>query len=191
LIEKSAWGDGYTYTYHVDTLEDLQTTPITFFKNDTRYSWSEATGKSISLSEENLPDHALTINGSSRDSLLKLMMQESDNFIAEQLLLACSMKRLKYMSEDSIIHQMLNGPLADVQSDLKWVDGSGLSRYNQMTPLGLIRVLQKILELKGMDYIKNIFPAGGKSGTIQIGITERTAFHMCMPKPAPYVIIIA
>jgi D-alanyl-D-alanine carboxypeptidase/D-alanyl-D-alanine-endopeptidase (penicillin-binding protein 4) len=94
------------------------------------------------------------------------MMQESDNFIAEQLLLASSMKQTGFMNENSIIEKVLKGPLSELPDSIEWVDGSGLSRYNMMTPRSLVWVLRQIIKQKGIDYVKSIFPAGGQSGTI-------------------------
>lgn len=166
---KSEWGDGYFYTYNPQDSTDEVELPITFFKNDVRYSWAEATGKEILLSTIPLPGDALSVRGSSRDTLIRIMMQESDNFIAEQLLLSCSLKKLHYMMEQDVIDTLLNGPLADLPDDIDWVDGSGLSVYNQMTPRSVIAVLLHLLEQKDMAYMKAIFPAAGQSGTLKAG----------------------
>jgi D-alanyl-D-alanine carboxypeptidase/D-alanyl-D-alanine-endopeptidase (penicillin-binding protein 4) len=50
---------------------------------------------------------------------------------------------------------------------LLWVDGSGLSRYNLFTPRSLVWVLDQVMGLTSMDYITEIFPAGGQSGTLE------------------------
>ena len=81
------------------------------------------------------------------------MMQESDNFIAEQLLLACALKELGHMSEKDIIDSLLYGPLSDIESEIDWVDGSGLSRYNLMTPRSIISLILHILELKDINRV--------------------------------------
>ena len=98
--------------------------------------------------------------------MLRLMMHESDNFIAEQILLACAMKQIGVMNENEFIEKMLDGQLAQLPDSISWADGSGLSRYNLMTPNSTVWLLEKILDQKGIDFIKAIFPAGGESGTI-------------------------
>ena len=108
---KSEWGEGYTYLYDPNIVTDQRQIPITFFKNDIQYIWSEVTGKTITLTEIPLPRETISIAGSQRDTLLKRMMQQSDNFIAEQLLLACTFKKLNYMSEDIVIDRLLQDPL--------------------------------------------------------------------------------
>jgi serine-type D-Ala-D-Ala carboxypeptidase/endopeptidase (penicillin-binding protein 4) len=166
IAGKTEWGDGYFYRYNPGQKSAQRQVPITFFRNDVQYSWSEATGKEIHFSELQLSPDAIPIKGSDRDSLIKFMMQDSENFIAEQLLLACSLKELHYMTETDIIDSLLQGPLGDLPDDIVWVDGSGLSRYNLMTPRSLIAVLLHMLELKDLNYIRKIFPAGGQSGTL-------------------------
>lgn len=90
----------------------------------------------------------------------------SDNFIAEQLLLTCSMEQTNEMNEGDIIEQILTGPLEDIPDSIQWLDGSGLSRYNLMTPRSLIWVMRQIIKLKGLEFVESIFPAGGVSGTL-------------------------
>ena len=48
---------------------------------------------------------------------------------------------------------------------IEWVDGSGVSRYNMVTPRSLVKVLKKIYELIGWQEIKTVFPRVGVSGT--------------------------
>ena len=176
---KTEWGDGYFYTYNpIESIEEVEV-PVTFFKNDVQYSWAEATGKEILFTHKPLPPDALHIKGSSRDTLIRIMMQESDNFIAEQLLLACALKELGHMSEKDIIDSLLYGPLSDIESEIDWVDGSGLSRYNLMTPRSIISLMLHILELKDISYLKEMFPAGGKTGTLQYSFKG--------PKGIPYI----
>ena len=164
---KSEWGEGYTYTYDPKVLTDQRQIPITFFKNDIQYIWSGATDKSISMTDLALPAETMSIAGSQRDTLLKLMMQQSDNFISEQLLLACAFKKLNVMSEEIIIDSLMQGPLKDIPDDIEWIDGSGLSRYNQMTPRSIVWVLRQIYALEGISFIKAIFPSGGVSGNLK------------------------
>lgn len=164
---KSEWGEGYFYIYDPDQLSDKRQIPITYFKNDIQFSWSAATGKEITFTRRPLPVDAIPIKGSWRDTLISQMMIESDNFIAEQLLLACSMKGLNYMKEGDIIDTLLHGPLRDLPAGIKWVDGSGLSRYNLLTPQAVINVLLKLIEVRDIDFISGVFPAGGQSGTLK------------------------
>ncbi|HZV71544.1 MAG TPA: D-alanyl-D-alanine carboxypeptidase [Saprospiraceae bacterium] len=164
---RNDWGNMYFYNFDSLIPEAHVTIPISFFENDTKLIWSEALGKNILWNDLPLIGNALQVKGSSRDSLIKLMMQESDNFVSEQLLLACSMDQLRHMSEHDIIDKLLTGPMKDIPDTIRWVDGSGLSRYNLMTPRSLIWVMRQIIKQKGLSYVKSMFPAAGQSGTLK------------------------
>ena len=113
------------------------------------------------------PDSAKILAGMSQDSVFKVMMQESDNFIAEQLLLQVAgvlKDTLKSsLAIDSLQHH-LNSFLPDTAI---WVDGSGLSRYNMITPRSVVRLWQEVLSMFGRERLMKIIAAGGKSGTIE------------------------
>jgi len=108
-----------------------------------------------------------TIWGISRDSILKRMMVESDNFLAEQLLLAASATLSDTLESKTAISHMMERMAADLNPSPKWVDGSGLSRYNLFTPGSMVNVLNRLYLEFGKDYIFNFFPKGGVSGTLK------------------------
>lgn len=99
------------------------------------------------------------------DSLLRPMMYRSDNFYAEQTLLMVSNQVLGVMSDRQIIDTLLKTDLADLPQAPRWVDGSGLSRYNLFTPQDFVAILNKMRTQFGMDRLKKIFPTGG-TGTL-------------------------
>ena len=92
-------------------------------------------------------------------------MHRSDNFFAEQTLLMASNEHLGYMSDEKIIDTILKTDLKDVPQKPKWVDGSGLSRYNLFTPQSFVYILNKIKNEFGWERMKNILPTGG-TGTL-------------------------
>jgi D-alanyl-D-alanine carboxypeptidase/D-alanyl-D-alanine-endopeptidase (penicillin-binding protein 4) len=103
------------------------------------------------------------------DSLLKPMMHNSDNFFAEQtLLMVCRRKfwHNTFMSTDSIINTLLSTDLKDIPQPPRWVDGSGLSRYNLFTPQSFIYILNKLQQEFGMKRLKVILPTGSE-GTLK------------------------
>ena len=108
-----------------------------------------------------------TIYSIPSDSLFQEMMQESDNFLSEQLLLLAANEVFDTLNTRKIINHAKENLLKDSPDPLKWVDGSGLSRYNLLTPRSIIHVLEKIYQSISLERIKNIFPAGGESGTIE------------------------
>jgi serine-type D-Ala-D-Ala carboxypeptidase/endopeptidase (penicillin-binding protein 4) len=105
------------------------------------------------------------IHSQPTDSLLKPMMHRSDNFFAEQSLLMVSNERLGIMNDEKIIDTLLKTDFKDLPQKPRWVDGSGLSRYNLFTPQDFVTILTKMKNEFGMKRIKVILPTGGE-GTI-------------------------
>ncbi len=99
------------------------------------------------------------------DSVLKVMMHRSDNFYAEQLLLMCSNKQLGYMNNEAIIAYVKNNLFKGIPQQPRWVDGSGLSRYNMFTPESVVWILQQMKDKFGMERLKAILATGGE-GTL-------------------------
>jgi D-alanyl-D-alanine carboxypeptidase/D-alanyl-D-alanine-endopeptidase (penicillin-binding protein 4) len=99
------------------------------------------------------------------DSLLRPMMHRSDNFYAEQSLLMVSNEKLGVINDARIIDTLLKTDLKDLPQKPRWVDGSGLSRYNLFTPQDFVTILNKMQKEFPMARIKEIFPTGGE-GTI-------------------------
>jgi D-alanyl-D-alanine carboxypeptidase/D-alanyl-D-alanine-endopeptidase (penicillin-binding protein 4) len=114
---------------------------------------------------ENVQLNLKPIKTQPTDSLLKPMMHRSDNFFAEQSLLMVSNERLGVMNDSKIIDTILKTDFKDLPQRPRWVDGSGLSRYNLFTPQDFIAILNKMKNEFGMDRIKVILPTGGE-GTI-------------------------
>ena len=102
-----------------------------------------------------------TIKSQRTDTLLKIMMHRSDNFFAEQILLMSAVNKIGVMSDRQMIQEMLNNDLRDFPQSPRWVDGSGLSRYNLFTPDDFVWLLQKMKDEFGMERIAAIFPSGG------------------------------
>ena len=99
------------------------------------------------------------------DSVLKPMMHRSDNFFAEQVLLMAANNKLGVMDDDSMIANLLRTDLADLPDRPRWVDGSGLSRYNLFTPRSFVAILNKMKNEFPFERIKTIFPTAGE-GTL-------------------------
>lgn len=99
------------------------------------------------------------------DSLLKIMMHRSDNFFAEQTLLMVGNEKIGVMDDAKIIDTLLKSDMMGMPQKPRWVDGSGLSRYNMMTPEDFIWVLNKMKQEQPWERIKTIFPTGN-AGTL-------------------------
>jgi len=100
------------------------------------------------------------------DTLYRYFLQESDNFIGEQLLILCSDKQFGFLDPDKFITFAKDSLLADLPQKPVWVDGSGLSRYNLFSPNDMIFILKKLLTMIPQEKLFSLLPAGGVSGTI-------------------------
>jgi len=99
------------------------------------------------------------------DSMLSIMMHRSDNFFAEQSLLMVSEKLLGKMNDRAITKKLLETDFSGMPQKPSWVDGSGLSRYNLITPKDFVFVLNKLRNEFGLERMKTILPTGG-TGTL-------------------------
>jgi D-alanyl-D-alanine carboxypeptidase/D-alanyl-D-alanine-endopeptidase (penicillin-binding protein 4) len=90
-----------------------------------------------------------------------------DNFIAEQLLLLCSGIIGDTLNPEKTITHVTNNFLTDLPDKPVWVDGSGLSRYNLLTPRSVVQLWKKIYSLVPTERLFAMLATGGKSGTIR------------------------
>ncbi len=111
------------------------------------------------------PDYSGIVYSRPADSLFRPMMLFSDNFFAEQTLLMISQKLFGVMDEGMLIEYLLENDLADLPQNPRWVDGSGLSRYNLFTPESLVRLLEKMHAEFGSKRLNQLLPTGGE-GTL-------------------------
>ncbi|MEL6988533.1 MAG: D-alanyl-D-alanine carboxypeptidase [Bacteroidota bacterium] len=110
------------------------------------------------------------------DSVYKVLMHESDNFIAEQLLLMCA-NELKDTFDVSIsIKEIRDQHFDNDDLSFQWVDGSGLSRYNLMSPRDLIDALGKIYKNVSWERIKTIFALGANLPALSVANTNQAPF---------------
>ena len=129
---------------------------------------SDTIGEPVSLAAGKIPlaDKGLqVIHSRPVDSMFRPMMHHSDNFFAEQTLLMVSNERLGLMNDEKIIDTLLKSDLAGLPQQPKWVDGSGLSRFNLFTPRDFVWLLTRMKDEFGLDRISRILPTGG-TGTL-------------------------
>lgn len=107
-----------------------------------------------------------TLYAAPLDTVLRRLMYQSDNFIAEQLLFVCARKKYGVFDQDTLIQWMLDSVLHDLPQRPRWVDGSGLSRYNLMTPQSIATILLHLWREHPQDELMRLFPVGGVSGTL-------------------------
>ncbi|QCX00476.1 D-alanyl-D-alanine carboxypeptidase [Aggregatimonas sangjinii] len=107
-----------------------------------------------------LPDGEKSIlYGGNTDSVYKRMMHESDNFLADQLLILSSSTLSNTLDGNKAREFILENQLSDIQQPPRWVDGSGLSRYNLFTPESMVLVLGKLYTEIPKNRLFHLFPA--------------------------------
>ena len=114
-------------------------------------------------------DSIRTLHGLRADSLYRRMLRVSDNFLAEQLLLMAS-SHVGYrdsLSGPRAIRSLLKNSLADLPDRPYWVDGSGLSRLNLLTPRTLTALLVRLHRQLPEPRLLSLLAAGGGHGTLR------------------------
>ncbi len=145
-----------SYTIPFRTSSDL----FTDLLSDTLHRNVEELGESF-------PKKFWTLKSIPSDSLYRVMMQDSDNFIAEQLLLQCAAIVSDTLKPEIAIRYAKKNLLADLPDSLQWVDGSGLSRFNLFTPRSIVDLWKKIYRLVPQERLFKLLAVGGKNGTLK------------------------
>lgn len=101
------------------------------------------------------------------DSLYRVMMQDSDNLIAEHLLMMCAGVLSDSLQPEIAIRWMEKNVLNAMPDKVVWVDGSGLSRYNLITPRDLLSVWKMIYEEVPQERLFKLLAIGGNPGTLK------------------------
>ncbi len=101
------------------------------------------------------------------DSVYKVMMQESDNMLAEHLLLICAGIISDTLQPEIAIDYVQKKFLRDLTDKPVWVDGSGLSRYNLFTPRSIVQLWDKIYQLVPRERLFPLLAIGGVNGTLK------------------------
>lgn len=160
-----AWDSNrfYKQPKPADTLDiPLRTDP-----DRERALWSAATGRPV-LPYPALPADSLQVlPGIAADSVYKRMMQYSDNFLAEQLMLMVSSTLGDTLSFTRARKYILETYLADLPQKPQWVDGSGLSRYNLICPASVVSLLAKLYREIPEDRLFGLLAQGGQPGTLE------------------------
>jgi D-alanyl-D-alanine carboxypeptidase/D-alanyl-D-alanine-endopeptidase (penicillin-binding protein 4) len=101
------------------------------------------------------------------DSLYKKMLQPSDNFIAEQIILMSSNQLFDTLNTTRTIHFVKDSLLNFISDKPRWVDGSGLSRYNLFTPRSYVELLNYLYTHYPQEKLFEVLATGGKYGTMK------------------------
>lgn len=127
----------------------------------------DSTNRIINLIKYDLPANAQKLMGMERDTVLRKMMKVSDNMLAEHLLLLCGSATIDTLNSAKIIQYITEKYLQDLPDKPKWVDGSGLSRYNLFTPRTMVKLLDKMFSEYPQDKLFSLMAIGGQEGTLK------------------------
>ena len=153
--------------YYPPTKKDTLETPFITSDQTTQSILENLLSKKIGTVSTMPTGEKQTLNGTNADSLYIRMMHESDNFIAEQLLLVSAGVLTDTLNGKLTRDYILENELKNLKQEPRWVDGSGLSRYNLFTPQNMVSVLDQLYILVPQERLFSIFPAGGLSGTLK------------------------
>ncbi|MDQ8143607.1 D-alanyl-D-alanine carboxypeptidase/D-alanyl-D-alanine-endopeptidase [Chryseobacterium sp. CFS15] len=95
--------------------------------------------------------------------------QRSDNSLAEALLKTVGFQKMGDQTSESG-RIVVNNHLKDIAFDLEglnYMDGSGLSRSNHVTPISQVKFLTSLMDEKFYKAYFNSLPIGGQSGTLK------------------------
>ena len=137
--------------------------------------------RNVNLLKVPVSENAKTIYSTPTEEIYRKMMQESDNMLAEQLLLLCGATLKDSLNSSFAIKSTIEKHLKDLPDAPKWVDGSGLSRYNLLTPRSIIKLLEKIHAEIPEEKLFSIMAIGGKTGTV------RNMFKATSDEEKPYI----
>ena len=129
-------------------------------------------GNKVEFNKNELKDYS-SLNTTQVDKIYSAILKDSDNLISESIAANISFRLNDTISVDKGVRLIQN-----ISKQTELFDGSGLSRYNLVTPKSVILSLNDIYNLIGFDRIKKIFPENyiimneedfvwGKTGTLK------------------------
>lgn len=130
------------------------------------------TGKVQNKTVDGQPEIRKTINVYKSPTLADIVYytnQRSDNSLAEALLKTVGYFKKGNQTPDSG-REVVTEHLKDVAFDLEglnYMDGSGLSRSNKVTPISQVKFLTSLMGSKYYQNYFNSLPIGGQSGTLK------------------------
>lgn len=100
------------------------------------------------------------------DTIFREILTNSDNWLAEQLLLQIAFDRYGTFDEERAFEYGTDTLLAEL-GPFEWADASGLTRYNLLQPRQLVRVLSLLDREVGRERLKDWLATGGRTGTLE------------------------
>lgn len=176
--ESSELRDFYENKFYIGARSNSVKVPFIVKEDVIKQTITDLTGKPVEMTKSPMPSPSVIFYSQISDKVYKEMMEESDNFLAEHLLILSSSTMNGKLSTTQTIKTISSRYLSDLAQRPEWVDGSGLSRYNLFTPQNFVQVLDKMYKEFPENRLFSIFPVGGRTGTIK---------NRYKDSPQPYV----
>ncbi|MGC8610851.1 MAG: D-alanyl-D-alanine carboxypeptidase, partial [Thermoplasmata archaeon] len=152
------------FTFSPDNPENIFEHSLSFLLKKKKVA-----GKNLRIYNRNFHVSCESFARHNISEILKIMNKESENSIAESLILYTGMRKNQTGLKRSLryMKKLLN---EDGISGFVFYDGSGLSHYNIVTPRSIVSVLYKLIDNK---IFKDSLPVGGVDGTLKNRLDSR------------------
>lgn len=137
---------------------------------------SEAVGTAVEYHHMNISNANKILFGMPKDTVQRAMMYHSDNLFAEQLLISASSMLSDSLDSAVSLRYFVDNVLPSTSDPIKWKDGSGLSRYNLITPVSIVSVLDTLMKSLPRASLFSYFPANGSTGTLKNSFRSTPSF---------------
>lgn len=141
-------------------LKDSVQVPFVTHYEQSAFLFGEALNKMIFI-KDSLPKTAVfkPYKSVKAQDLYRKLLHVSDNFIAEQLMLMVGKQIDSGYVVSKAIQYSLKNKLNGLPQKPRWVDGSGLSRYNLFSPNDMVFLLDKMHAEIPQEILFDVLPA--------------------------------
>jgi D-alanyl-D-alanine carboxypeptidase/D-alanyl-D-alanine-endopeptidase (penicillin-binding protein 4) len=166
LVTRNFRDNQVSYVPKSDTVSRERDIPFVYSTELIANLLADTLGRDVGVYSGPEIEYSNTLYATPAKPLYERMMVVSDNMIAEQLMLMISNQEFGTMNTSRAINFALENYLYDLPDPPRWVDGSGLTRYNLITPMSTVALLEKLYSLLGEEETLALMPIGGVRGTI-------------------------
>jgi serine-type D-Ala-D-Ala carboxypeptidase/endopeptidase (penicillin-binding protein 4) len=166
LIDREFRDNRILYAPRADTARQQRTIPFVYSTELFLDLLADTLGREVEHTTRYDLEFENTVYGIGADSVYKRLMLISDNLVGEQLLLMISDELFGEMNSERAIDYSVSNFFTGLPDTPRWADGSGLTRYNLMTPRSIVMLLDALYDEYGAERILPMFPLGGVRGTI-------------------------
>ncbi|MDW7693869.1 D-alanyl-D-alanine carboxypeptidase [Flammeovirgaceae bacterium SG7u.111] len=169
VIQREEFSNKFTYLAKADTFLSGEEIFRPFMWSDEVFAGilEEKLKRPVEIYESPVPMNGKILYSQAADTMYRKMLQESDNFLAEQILIMCSAMLSDTLGSERAIEFAADSLMADFPDEPIWVDGSGLSRYNMFTPRTTVDLLLRLYQKVGTETLFDYLPTSGQTGTIK------------------------